>query len=287
MNAKPTGDGSVARSGIEHIVALVLENRSFDHLLGDLGRSGALPVDGGTAPMMNRDINGREVTLGEVRSNVTPDLPHDFGDVVISLMDENGGFVRADQLFHRGKVTADPRRVMSYYPTDSLPVTHRLARGYSVSDAWFASVPAGTWPNRLFLVASSSEGQVTNTLPGFLYDMPTVFDRLAVDDWAIYTDQLPNVALIKSLGIEFAKSKLVGGHFHSMRRFEEECARGTLRAFSFIEPVYLGDANDSAHPPGDILRSEHLIGRVYAALRRSPLWERTLLLVLYDEHGGF
>jgi hypothetical protein len=126
---------------------------------------------------------------------------------------------------------------------------------------------------------------VTNTKPLLLYDLPTVFDRLG-GAWAIYNDQIPNAILIRKLAIEWAFRRVVGRHFRSIRRFEEDCANGTLPAFAFIEPVYLlGDA-DSGHPPEDILRSERLMGRIYAAMRRSPLWEDSVLLVLYDEHGG-
>lgn len=271
---------------IEHVVALVLENRSFDHLLGDLGRSGGLPLDGGTAAMSNRDINGRTVPIAPLVSNVTPDLPHDFDTVAVSLMDGNGGFVRADQLQRRKPTLADAARAMSFYPADTLPVTHALAREYAVCDRWFASVPGGTWPNRLFLVAGSSDGRVTNTKPALLYEMPSIFDRLKSDEWAIYNDQIPNVALLRPLAIEWAKGRLFRSHFRSTRSFEEECAAGALPAFSFIEPVYLGSAADDGHPPHDIMASEHLIGRVYSALRRSPLWSKSLLLILYDEHGG-
>jgi phospholipase C len=272
---------------VEHIVALVLENRSFDHLLGDLGRSGGLALDGGNAGMSNPDLNGNAIPIAPTIGNVSPDLPHEFDDVIVSLMDDNRGFVLAAQLHHLGLPAAAASRVMSYYAADSLPVTHALAREYSTSDAWFASVPAGTWPNRLFLLAGTSDGQVTNTLPILLYDLPTVFDALERDEWAIYNDQLPNVAIIRSLAIEYAKSKVADGHFRSMRQFAVDCAEASLPAFAFIEPAYLGDAHDDAHPPGDILRSERLLGRVYTALRRSPLWERSLLLVFYDEHGGF
>ena len=86
----------IERAGsIDHIVALVLENRSFDHVLGDLGRSGALAVDGGRPDMANRDLNGQPIGISPVAFPVSPDLPHDFDSVTMSLMDENGGFVRA------------------------------------------------------------------------------------------------------------------------------------------------------------------------------------------------
>jgi phospholipase C len=276
-----------ARSSIDHIVALVLENRSFDHVLGDLGRSGALAVDGGRPEMANRDLNGQPIGISPVAFPVSPDLPHDFDSVTMSLMDENGGFVRADQLFHRGDPNAAPARVMSYFAAGTMPVTHALAREYAVSDQWFAAVPSGTWPNRLFLVAGSSGGRVTNTAPTLLFDMPTVFDRLPDDRWAVYNDQIPNVTLIRHLAFEWLADRVAGTHFRSLERFDRDCQDGRLPTFSYIEPAYLGDAADDSHPPRDVLPSERLVARIYRSLRRSPLWGRSILLILYDEHGGF
>ena len=285
--APATAEIERARSSIDHIVALVLENRSFDHVLGDLGRSGALAVDGGRPEMANRDLNGQTIGISPVAFPVSPDLPHDFDSVTMSLMDENGGFVRADQLFHRGDPNAAPARVMSYFAAGTMPVTHALAREYAVSDQWFAAVPSGTWPNRLFLVAGSSGGRVTNTAPTFLFDLQTVFDRLPDDRWAVYNDQIPNVTLIRHLAFEWLADRVTGTHFRSLERFDRDCQGGSLPTFSYIEPAYLGDAADDSHPPRDVLPSERLVARVYRSLRRSPLWGRSILLILYDEHGGF
>jgi phospholipase C len=282
MSAKAIGPAD-----IEHIVALVLENRSFDHMLGDLGRSGELPIDGGSTPMQNIDLNGVVIPINPVKGTVMPDLPHDFASVMTSIADNNGGFVRSDQLEHRARSLADAARVMSYFPSGTLPVTHALAREYSVCDRWFASVPTGTWPNRLFLVAGTSDGRVTNSMPTFLYDMPTVFDRLDSDAWKVYCDQIPNVTLFRSLAVEWGPKRFWSNHFRSLKQFYDECASSRLPFFSFIEPAYLGSAADDGHPPRDINSSEEFLGKVYSALRHSPLWPKSLLIVLYDEHGGF
>lgn len=274
------------RSGVEHIVALVLENRSFDHILGDLGRRGVIPVDAAPPNSTNPDLNGQHIGISAASWELRPDLPHDLASVLTSLSSDNGGFVLADQLYHKGGA-ADPRRVMSAFESGALPVTHALARGYSTCDAWFSSVPAGTWPNRLFMIAGTSDGQVTNIVPPLLYTVPTVFGRLASSDWAVYNDQIPNVTVVRKLAIEWAFTRHRGPHFRSLARFDDDCRSGRLPYFSLVEPVYLGREQDDAHPPTDIRRSEALLARVFLALRRSPLWERTLLLVLYDEHGGF
>lgn len=278
---------AAASEAVEHVVALVLENRSFDHVLGDLGRSGALPLDGGRSDAVNADVNGVPIALSPVRDPATPDLPHDFESVVVSLMGGNGGFVLADQIQHRGSADVRAERVMSYYESDTLPVTHALAREYGVCDRWFASVPAGTWPNRLFLVAGTSDGRVTNTVPAGLNELATVFDRLPERQWAIYCDHIPNVGLIRSLAGEWLRNRVFGDHFRSIDDFEQDCAAARLPAFSYIEPIYLGSKADDGHPPRDMLPAERILARLYLALRRSALWNKTLFLVLYDEHGGF
>ena len=102
---------TVARDAITHVVALVLENRSFDHILGDLGRSGALKVDGGRADMSNADLDGRPIGLNVAVNALAPDLPHDFGSVATALSDSNGGFVRADQLQNGDNPAADVAEV--------------------------------------------------------------------------------------------------------------------------------------------------------------------------------
>src|SRR2546421_11430491 len=113
----------VTEPAFDHLVVLMLENRSFDHLLGALGRAGTLPIDGGQAnELINLGLTGEPVGL-EAAGNVTaPDMPHDFASVAVSLSGSNAGFVLADQLHRAGGVAADAGRVMSYFEPGDLPV---------------------------------------------------------------------------------------------------------------------------------------------------------------------
>lgn len=272
----------------DHLVVLMLENRSFDHLLGSLGRAGSVPVDGGQPDdLINVGLSGEVVHIGQAGSVTAPDMPHDFASVAVSLSGSNAGFVLADQLHRAGGPTADAGRVMSYFAPGDLPVLHKLATTYGVCDRWFSSVPAGTWPNRLFAIAAQSAGAVDNTVPLTLFELRTVFDALAPQDWVVYNDQIPNVALVRHLALRWLAPHSATSQFRSIPQFEQDCAGGHLPAFSWIEPVYLGASANDAHPPHDIRAAEGFVARVYGALRGSSAWDRCLFVVTFDEHGGF
>lgn len=270
----------------DHVVVLMLENRSFDHILGGLAIDG---LDGVRPEFSNDDLDGVPIHVRATsRRTTAPDPVHDFKSVAHQLIG-NGGFVSAYQKDHH-LTREDAGNVMEYYETDSLPVTHALATEYLVSDRWFCSVPTGTIPNRLFTVAGSSRGRIDNALLlpfPVLYDMPTVFDRLG-DAWAVYNDQLPLVTLFGQHAREFLASRHEAtSRFRSIDQFVDDAARGRLPRYSFIEPVYLGDQANCAHPPQDMWDAEELLARIYVAVREGPAWERTLLVLVYDEHGGF
>lgn len=278
----------MATAPFSHLVVLMLENRSFDHVLGALGRDGRIPIEVASAEATNPDLDGNPIALTTSGPVTAPDLPHDFASVATALNGTNSGFVVADQVRHRGDPSADPHRVMSYFATGALPVTHALAEAYATCDQWFCSVPAETWPNRLFAIAASSAGRVTNSLPFGLYDLKTVFGGLRTTPWVIYNDQLPNATLVRDLAFTWlAERHDPAGHFRSIQQFEDDAAAGRLPAYAFIEPIYLGPDADDAHPPHPIDASEALVGRIYAAIRHSPNWPDTLFVVLYDEHGGY
>jgi phospholipase C len=161
-----------------------------------------------------------------------------------------------------------------------------------VATRWFASVPGETWPNRNFAHAATSEG-ATGIEPGF-FDAKTVFHTLekAGRDWHIYYDGMPQVMVFDDLweGDRIA-------NWFPMPYFWDHVANDTLPAYSFIEPRHQGDRTNSQHPgnnrePGsdglfDFERGERLIRDVYAQLLKYPkVFEKTLLLITYDEHGG-
>lgn len=202
---------------------------------------------------------------------------------------------------------ADIGDIMHCFDTpNQLPVLHQLATEFAVCDHWFSSIPGPTWPNRLFLHGASSGGW-TNSPSGpqleawyekkSLFALPngSIFDRLTTSHlpWRIYADQdgpqfggVPMVAALAN--IVYRRNTL------DLATFRSDVSSGDYdAAYTFIEPNY-GDVvhgsfagGSSQHPTDGVTRGEALIKATYEAIRQSPLWERSLLIITWDEHGGF
>ena len=183
-------------------------------------------------------------------------------------------------------------QVMDCQPEDQVPVLTTLAKQYAVATRWFASVPGETWPNRNFAHAATSEG-ATGIEPRF-FDAKTIFHTLeeAGTNWRVYYDGMPQVMVFDDLW----KGDRIANWFR-MTHFWDHVANDTLPSYSFIEPRHQGDRTNSQHPgnnrePGsdglfDFERGERLIRDIYAQLLKYPeVFEKTALLITYDEHGG-
>ena len=178
--------------------------------------------------------------------------------------------------------------VMSSFTADQLPATASLAQQFAVVDRWFASVPGPTYPNRFFLEAATSKGMLHNVEdPRFAagYRMKTLFNVLQRNgiSWGVFFHDVPNTLNLRTVRRHAAR-------FHRVGKFFEAAKAGGLPRLSWVEPQYFDSnasfANDY-HPPHDVRRGEQLVKRVYEALRASPLWEQTLLIITFDEHGGY
>jgi phospholipase C len=279
----------MADDPIKHVIVLMLENRSFDHMLGGLGPElgfEGIPKD----PPSNSDglidyVQG----LGASRV-LRFDPRHDVADVMQQLANDNGGFVRDFAATYPFSLAADRAEIMKSHT--ELPALHMLARSFTVCDHWFASVPGPTWANRFFVHSGTSLGRVA--MPnGILdanlhwYDQVTLYDRLnqAQKRWAIYYGDIPqSLILVHQLEPQNACK------YRQMTRFFEDAAGPTdaFPEYSFIEPTYYQPGANDDHPTHDIMDGDRLIAAVYNALRANPdLWASSLLVVLFDEHGGF
>jgi phospholipase C len=287
---------------INHIVVLMMENRSFDNLLGKLYPASS-SFDGLVGTESNLDPNGVPIAVwnspGTDRAAMTipdPDPGELWADINEQLFETPvvpqptptptmGGFVKnylRQALTEPGNY--DPKAIMHYYTPEQVPVMSLLARQFAVCDRWFASAPCQTWPNRFFIHACTANGYENNDPPRFPYQMDTVFNQLhraALKNWKIYYHDL---ALSHSL----SKLWLLPHHFRYYNEFREDARTGNLPYYSFIEPryFYILDLPNDMHPPGVITRGEQLIADVYNCLRSGPAWEQTLLVIIYDEHGG-
>jgi phospholipase C len=280
---------------IEHVVLLMLENHSFDQMLGGMQR--AIPgLDGvdPAAPGKNMDALGRPyLQRVTTRLQVSPDPKHEHADVMRQIAGDNGGFVTDYLLAHGERARPGCEQVMGYFEAGFLPALHVLAREFAVCDRWFASVPGPTWPNRFFALSGTSNGRVL--MPesighmGMLYDQTqtTLFDRLneAGRTWNVFFyDFAVSLLLEKQRGKEnLARYSPIDDFFAR--------ASGDPAAFpelALIEPGYFGLAQNDDHPPHNVMKAQKLVADVYNAIRSNDaLWERTLLAVVYDEHGGF
>jgi phospholipase C len=299
---------------IEHIVQVMLENRSFDHMLGNLyTASGNVspagqPFDGLTGDEWNPDDTGRRVGVYAIQaSDQTPylmpgaDPGEGFLNTNYQLFatdDPAAGATPANMGFvvnFKSAIASDlakgysdtlpgtqPSQIMGMYTPELLPILCGLARGYAVCDVWFASVPTMTMPNRAFAAAATSQGHLDDTPK--TYTCPTIFGRLSDKslDWAIYgynSDPLTRQT--------FPDTKAAAdSHFGHFRDFQQRAAAGTLPPYTFLEPSWDASGN-SQHPNYDVSKGEQFLHDVYVALRsNAAAWNSTLLMITYDEHGG-
>jgi phospholipase C len=306
--------GSAKLQKVDHIVVLMLENRSFDHMLGYLSLEGGRgDIDGLRAEFSN-EHNGRAYRVHHLDSTAIADDPEHCADAVDLQLGGGAmnGFVAsfAKTLADRGVRDADVGRVMGYYNGADMPVYDHLASEFVVCDRWFSSVPGATWPNRLYAVcgqAAGSRDDLPLNLPP-LYHSPSFVRHLDAHgvSWRWYSFETGSLRLADRhyrLGHhdQFAffshtilswKTRLERSIDPKAPSFIEDAARGALPSVAWIDPNFsnfnpIGFPPNDDHVPADIRDGQDLVLAVYHALATSPNWERTLLIVVYDEHGGF
>lgn len=279
---------------IEHIVVLMMENRSFDHLLGYLSlEGGRTDVDGLSGDLFNRSQNGTVHRIHHLNHTVFELDPCHAGSCVDEqISDNNGGFVLN---FERICQPADPGAIMGYYNATDLPVYDHLAREFAICDRWFSSVPGQTWPNRLYAVTGGSDGSRENRRIPF-YNRPSFIRHLDAQDvsWRWYCHDFATLRLVDGRYRLGNTDKFFSFAEHSIFETEDflsHAAAGELAAVSWIDPNFADYGNfqysNDDHAPADIRIGQTLINRLYQTLLKSSVWNKTLLVVVYDEHGGF
>jgi phospholipase C len=274
---------------IEHVIVLMMENCSFDRMLGRLpGVDGVDPATRRTNPDFPSQTAIAQAVTTE--PNMALDPEHDLDDCLRQISGPCQGFV-ADFAQHYPQSTAGLRNeIMGYYTPDFLNVLYTLGSSFLTCDHWYSSLPGPTWPNRFFVHSGTSLGHTT--MPDGIfhpdvhcYDQPTVYQRLSEVgiSWSIYFGDFPQ-------SIVMTEQWKYPEHYHGMNQFYADAAgaEASFPQYCFIEPTYFGKLQDDQHPPSNIKRGEQLIANVYNALRSNQsLWEKSLLVILYDEHGGF
>jgi phospholipase C len=277
---------------INHVVVLMFENRSFDHMLGLLDHP-KLPTvldEPLPNPLDPAHHGGPTYNAFELDGydTLTADPKHGFPDVMRQLTGHaepwkppykptNTGFAWN---FHARR-GASGTQVLGCYSPRLLPILSTLAREYAVCNRWFCSVPSETWPNRLFAHAASSDNLLENEERP--YTNRTIFEALSDvgRSWQIYAGDIPQVLC-------FPKLMLHGARFSRLNDFMNQAKGGHLPNYSFIEPRHFGGSCSSQHPLAKVLLGERLLADVYNAIAsKKNIWESTLLIITYDEHGGF
>jgi phospholipase C len=258
-----------ATSGLDHIVVLCMENRSYDHYLGWLPGG-----DGIQSGLTYADDNGAPHSthhLTDWQGCGFNDPDHSVEGGALQL---NNG---ACDGFRKG---SNDDFALGYYTAKDLAFLGPLVREFTTFDRYFCSILGPTYPNRLYTHSAATD-RLTNTTD--VSSMPTIWDRLAAAGVPAnyYFSDLPVLALY---GQKYASIARPFGTFFA------QAASGTLPAYSYLDPFFLGEdqggSNDD-HPHADIRRGQALLSSVVHALMASPLWERTALVITYDEWGGF
>jgi phospholipase C len=307
----------------EHFFVLMMENRSFDHVFGFSTINGLDKAD--PTRDFNIDPSTQKpiaVSLGADFSlyNLDIDPYHEFPNVMRQLA--GPGPQHLDPTTHdyptytgKGFVddyeankAKDPGRIMHCFSPEKLPILNQLAEEFAICDHWFSSLPGPTWPNRFFMMAASSGGLTGSPTPkqiaiatafaGYHFENGNIFDamdRKNIDWHIIEGDKFPISFALKGMNKNALK-----GRFVDISNFESLISSEKFKSqFIFIEPQYgthkydvLGPGNyvggNSMHPLDDVRKGELLIKQVYETIRKFPaVWEKSALLILFDEHGGF
>ncbi|MFI5005006.1 MAG: alkaline phosphatase family protein [Solirubrobacterales bacterium] len=329
---------------VKHIVVLMMENRSFDQMLGYLKLGGMPNVEGLNGGESNPDGKGNTVPVFEWGPQETVFHPsqdptgkildpcHSEKCVSEQLENNNEGFVKsfiASRVDKEGKRIEIPpeyhRLPMGYYGAQHLPTYDMLARAFCVCDAWHSAVPGDTWPNRLYAMAGRAgpptlpplleriAEAVKRELPQLakapIFEVEAFTRQLAEEQWRWYSHDPATLRAADKLYRRFEDpdrgnfaffdrqkvsllTRLLEEPIVSPDSFLDDCACGRLREVSWIDPNFidlkvLDPSSNDDHPPSDIREGQSLVLEVYEALRNSPSWEDTLLVIVYDEHGGF
>jgi phospholipase C len=301
----PTGN----LANIDTIVIAMMENRSFDHLLGFLSHEsydGRTDVEGLHLPSAdfswsNPGDGGTPCPPTATGDGYLPtDLPHGRTSVATQLNQGNmDGFVQAYLAYQNRVTTPVPMR---FCRPEDIPITAALARGYRVCDHWFSAIPDDTQPNRLMALSGYTLIDSTaNIKPPFhlLPDQTTVFDWLATKgkSFEIYVDADAIDDLGPPSNLWLMKSQW--GHLirnaHTLDKLQGNWNQaGPAPAVIYCEPFYndfatlLGKHGNCNHPPLPAAYGEAFLKKVYEALTSNRgRWARTMLVICYDEHGGF
>nr|XP_024373675.1 non-specific phospholipase C1-like isoform X2 [Physcomitrium patens] len=283
---------------IKVVVVMVMENRSFDHMLGWLKTLNP-EIDGLTGkecnPKNTSNPDSELVCVSNIAEFVDPDPGHSFQAIREQIFGKNetsaipppmNGFAQQAESMAKGF----SKTVMSGFRPEVVPAYKALAAEYAVFDRWFASAPTSTQPNRFYVHSATSYGAMSNVREELIEGFPqkTIFESIvnAGHTVGIYYQNLPATLFFRNL----RKLKFVNKFHDYTLKFRNHARRGVLPNYVVVEQRYFDTkvlpANDD-HPSHDVSEGQGFVKEVYEILRASPQWNEMLFIITYDEHGGF
>ncbi|GAA0138448.1 phospholipase [Lithospermum erythrorhizon] len=282
---------------IKTVVVLVMENRSFDHMLGWMKKTINPSINGVTGKECNpvstkgKQTETERICFSDDAEYVDPDPGHSFEDVAKQVFGSGSipsmdGFVE-QALSMSQNLSAT---VMKGFKPENVPVYAALMKEFAVFDRWFSSIPGPTQPNRLFVYSATSHGSTYHVKKQLAkgYPQHTIFDSIHDSglDFGVYFQNIPTTLFYRNM----RKLKYIFKFHQYDLKFKKDASKGKLPNLAVIEPRYFDlkgiPANDD-HPSHDVANGQKLVKEVYETLRKSPQWNETLLVITYDEHGGF
>ncbi len=260
------------RSGIEHIVLVMMENRSFDHFLGWL--PGANGRQAGLSYTDAAGVSHPTYPLApDYQGCAHPDPDHTYAGARIEY--DNGacdGWLRAGQ---------NDVYAIGYYTQSDLAFLGNAAPAWTACDNYFAALLGPTFPNRIYQHAAQTDRLDDTLLP--ISTLPTIWDRLA-DHSLSGRYYFSDVPIVGFWGTKYLSIS------HLVTDFFADCAAGTLPHVAYVDPFFLGEAeglSNDDHPHADIRNGEAFLNSIYEAVTTSPNWPNTVLVINFDEWGGF
>jgi phospholipase C len=295
-------DIAALRKLVDTVIIVMLENRSFDHMLGHLSLEGMAQVDGLREPFSRyaNPFNGSAYLPWSMTDGaLSCDLPHEFDEVKtqLALSDVTGryemnGFVEAYARAANCMVASSKVEPMAYFSSSQVPITSFFARNFAVCDRWFAPLPTSTQPNKTMALTGDSKIFETRTRPIPSENM--VFEWLTKHrvSWRVYAEHISFLMLYDG----WAK-KALGPKFRSTKQLPLDLLTEPDNTFPhviFVEPAYdsveslLGRHGNDNHAPLAVSFGEQFQRKIYNAVIGSPeRWKKTVMVLTYDEHGGF
>ena len=285
-------DGMPAESGIDTVVVVMMENRSFDSYLGWMGHEHRY-LDAGRSRYGSefRVLANQHQSYRAPDGSIVQTAPH--GEIAGPIDDFRGcghpdpghgwtqGRAERDGGFLDAGSGNDPF-ALSYFNGHDLPVFNKLAKRFTIADRWNASLLGPTYPNRLYLMSGQSGGYKYNYLPFAEdgYKWTSVFDRLSAKGVSVadYASDFGPMLLFGSHAVPWMRTNAA---------FHADAAAGTLPNVSFVDPAFLGANQCDDHPLADPRAGQQFILDTFRTFVQSPQWKRGMFIVVYDEWGGF